>query len=251
LSCIRLREAGPLVGTVLTVGDVVLAELASAPMDLVWIDLEHGALDVADAQRMAVACRATGTAVLVRVPAATTGRLNAILDAGVDGVVVPAVSSAREAADAVASLRHPPAGTRGYGPRRAGDFGRRPALELPVLWAQVESAAGVAAAAEIAAVDGVDALVLGPADLSFDLGVPLQLDAPIVRDAAAAVARAAGEAGRRFAVAGPPDVLDVLGLVAEQVSALVSSVDVRLYAGAVDRAAADARRALAGERVTA
>jgi 4-hydroxy-2-oxoheptanedioate aldolase len=252
LSCIRRPDHERLVGTVLTLGDVALAELACGPVDLVWIDLEHAALDVADVQRLAIACRATSTLALVRVPAVRSERLGAILDTGVDGIVVPGVASRAQAAEAVAGLRHPPAGRRGYGPRRAGDFGRHSVIgEVPVCWTQIESAAGVASSSEIAAVDGVDALALGPADLSFDLGVPLAYDAPELKSAAAAVAAAAAEAGIPLAVAGPPDVLDALALRPQQVAALVCSVDVRLYASAVDAVAADARAALAVDAVTA
>jgi len=249
---VRLDACAPLVGTVLTLGDVALTELAAAPMDLVWVDLEHGALDVADVQRMAIACRAAETAILVRVPTSAADRLAAILDVGIDGVVVPRIESEAQAREAVATLRYPPAGSRGYGPRRAGAYGRQPRTDSRLAClAQIETAAGVGAARDIAAVDGIDALVLGPADLSFDLGVALQLDAPDVRAAAAAVAVAAKDASKPLVVAGSQDVLIRLGLANGQASVLVCSVDVRVYATALDRIADEARTALTAARAPA
>jgi len=248
----RLRSEERLIGTVLSLPGVALAELAAAPWDLVWIDLEHGALGVGDAQELAIGVQSTGCAALVRLPRADSERLFAILDAGVDGVVLPGVESAAEVEATTARLRYPPAGARGYGPRRAGGFGRTPRF-----WAsaqadvacvvQVESPAGVAAAGEIAAAPGVDAVVVGCADLSVALGVPQDLTAPELAGAVEAVGRAAAEAGVAFGVAGAGDVGALAELAGPRARLVVYSADVRLYAHAVDAAA----RALGEAFVTA
>ena len=177
----RLRGRETLVGTVLTLPGVALAELLAEPLDFVWIDLEHGALDAGDVPPLAVAARAAGCAALVRL--ASSDRVPpAILDAGVDGVVAPRVESAAQARRLADRLRHPPRGSRGFAARRASGYGRAGAARRraadPVLLAQIESAAGVEAAEEIAAVDGVDALVVGCADLALALDGALEPASP-------------------------------------------------------------------------
>src|SRR6185312_2834466 len=110
-----------------------------------------------------------------RLPHAGSELLGPVLDAGVDGVVAPRVDDAATARALVARLRYPPAGTRGFGPRRAGDYGRSGPISPVTCTVQIESPAGVAAAADIAAVDGVDAIVLGCADLTRALDAPQDL----------------------------------------------------------------------------
>jgi len=246
----RLRDGGPLVGTVLSLQSAPLAELAATPFDLVWLDLEHGALDLAGIQDAAIGAQAAGAAVAVRLPRWDWDRLAGVLDAGVDGVVAPAVESAAQAAALCARLRHPPAGARGFGPRRAGGYGRVARFwsspeAKPACLVQIETLAGVDAAPEIARVAGVDALVLGCADLSLALGRPQELDSPLLREAAAAVHSAARGARVAFGVAGGGPPAALAALAGPGAGLLVYSCDVRLYARAVDQAAAGVRAALA------
>ena len=195
----RERVAGGerLVGTVLSLPGAAYAELIASAFEFVWIDLEHAALGLADMQDAVIGAQASGCAALARVPAG--GPLAPCLDAGVDGVVIPRVDSAEAARACVAQVRYPPDGSRGYGPRRA--LLRRPSGP-PACIVQIESRAGVQACARIAAVDGVDALVVGAGDLSCELGVPGDADAPAVAGAMAAVRDAALGAGKAFGVAG-------------------------------------------------
>lgn len=237
-------------GTVISLGDPVLAELACAPWDLVWVDLEHGALSTGDAQRLALAAQAAGCEAHARLPSVGFDALPALLDAGFDGVVAPRVDSAGEAAALVARLRYPPVGIRGYGPRRAGEFGRLDAGEVTCT-VQIESAAGVAAAAEIAAVDGVDAVVVGCSDLALALGAPGRLDDARLGVAVERVADVAHAAGVDFGLAGPADAGRLAALAAGRADLLVAGTDVRLYAAAVDFAAAALRTALEGFRAVA
>jgi len=244
------------VGTVLSVSEPALAEMAAGAFDLVWIDLEHGALTVRDAQQLAIAARAGGCEAHVRLPSADSDLLGAILDAGVDGVVAPRVESAAEAAAFARRLRHPPAGTRGFGPRRAGGYGRVAAfwdapearVECTV---QIETPAGVEAAGAIARTDGVDVVVLGSADLSLALGVPQQLRAPALVEAAARVAAAVVGADRWLGVAGGGDPAALAALAGGRPDVLVHSADVRLYAAAVDGAARALRAAVEGAHAVA
>jgi 2-keto-3-deoxy-L-rhamnonate aldolase RhmA len=224
-----------LLGTVLTLPEVALAELVGEPLDFVWIDLEHGALDARDVPPLAVAARAAGAAVLVRLPSADCPRVAAILDAGVDGLVAPRVDSAAQASRLVDAMRHPPRGTRGFAARRASGYGR-PGAELadPLCLAQIESAPGVEAAEQIAAVEGVDALVVGCADLALALDGTLEPASRRLREAIVRVQRAAEQAGIASGIAGPEDPELLRELAAGSSTLLVCSADVRLYARAVE-----------------
>ena len=193
-------------GTVLSLPDVVLAELVGAAADLVWLDLEHGALSARDVPALAIALRAAGCEAHVRLPAWDDRALEPALDAGVAGVVAPRIERAAHAVALVQRLRHPPA--------------------------------GVAAAAEIAAVDGIDALVVGCSDLSHALGAPLELTSPALAEAVAVVAQAAHAADVAFGLAGGGPPCDLLALPPGRPDLVVYSVDVRLYARGVDDALA-------------
>jgi 2-keto-3-deoxy-L-rhamnonate aldolase RhmA len=232
----RLRRRDTLVGTVLTLPSAPLAELVAESVDFVWIDLEHGALDGRDVPTLAVAARAAGAAAFARLPSADAAALATVLDAGVDGVVAPRVDSAAAARKLVERLHHPPRGSRGFAARRAQGYGRAAthAPVEPLCLVQIESPAGVAAAAEIAAVDGVDALVVGCADLALSLGVE-------PRDAIPEVQRAAAAQGLASGIAGPEDAELLLELAGEHSTLMVCSADVRLYARAVDEAVAPLR----------
>jgi 2-keto-3-deoxy-L-rhamnonate aldolase RhmA len=232
----RVSEAQLLVGTVVTLPDVGLAELTASAVDFVWIDLEHGALSARDVQPLAIATRAGGAASLVRLRSADDAGLGPSLDAGVDGVVVPRVETAEQAAEVVERLRHPPRGSRGVAARRASRYGladARPADPLCLL--QIETAGGVERAEAIARVDGVDALVVGCADLARDLGED-DLDSERLRAAAREVQRAAAVAGIASGIAGPDDPELLVRLAAGRSTVLVLGADVRIYARALGAA---------------
>lgn len=222
------------VGTAVSLPDVGLAELTASAVDFVWIDLEHGALSTRDVQPIAIAAHAAGAAALVRVRAWDDPALGPALDAGVDGVVVPRVESAAQAARVAERLPYPPRGTRGLAARRASWYGRDagPAAE-PVLMVQIESIEGVGNAGTIAAVDGVDALVVGCADLSLDLEQPPDRSSEPLRIAIAHVQRAAAAAGTASGVAGPADADLLSELGGELSSVFVLAADVRIYARAL------------------
>ena len=239
-----LRRPHRLTGTVLTLPGATAAELLAEPFDLVWVDLEHAALGPRDAQEMILGAQAAGTYALARLPADAHGLLAAMLDAGADGVVLANVADAATAAEAVARTRHPPDGTRGWGPRRLTLRGRSAggSPTSPTVWAQIESAAGVAAAHEIAAVAGIDALAVGTADLSLALGAPQDVAHPEVLAAIATVRGAAHDADLALAIAGALDDAPPAALAGASI--LVHSTDARLCAAAVDSAAGRLREAL-------
>lgn len=224
------------VGTVLSLPGAALAELAGHSFDFAWIDLEHGALEVSDAQTMAIGLAASGCEAHVRLPATVPERLAAVIDAGVDGIVLPRAEHPDEVRELVSRVRYPPRGRRGFGPRRAGGYGRRSPEPHVALTIQVESPEGVSAARILAAVDGVDAVVVGCGDLSLGLDVAHDLTSPRLRDAVASVAGAAAAAGVRFGVAASGDTAAVSALAAGA-DLIVYSADTRLYSAAADAAA--------------
>jgi 4-hydroxy-2-oxoheptanedioate aldolase len=249
---LRARLRAPdarLTGTFVSSPDPVLGELLGQALDVLVVDMEHSAISLRDAHLLTLAAQAVGCAVLVRIPADTSELLTPLLDAGVDGLVVPRVESVAQAEAFAARLRYPPEGSRGFGPRRANAYGRDAdywptARERIAFVAQIESAAGLEAVEQIAAVEDVDALLVGPADLSFELGLPLQPFAPEMRAAIARIEQAAEAAGTAFALASnvPPErVPELVG----DCRLLLQSTDLRLYAAAVDASAASAREAFA------
>ena len=219
-------------GTVVTLPDVGLAELTAAAVDFVWIDLEHGAMGVGDVLPLAVAARAGGASAFARLGGVDDPALGPVLDAGVDGVVVPRVETAADAERVVGRLRHPPRGTRGHAIRRASGYGGGPAgaAAEPLCVVQIETRPALAGCEAIAAVDGVDALVVGCADLAAALGG----GAAELRAAVATVCRAAAEAGIAAGVAGPDDPELLLELAGGEATLLVLGADVRIFARALE-----------------
>jgi 4-hydroxy-2-oxoheptanedioate aldolase len=240
----RLVERELCLGTVVTLPDVALAELSASAVHFVWIDLEHGALGPADVQPLAIAVRAAGAASIVRVSADGDSAIGTALDAGVDGIVVPRVDSAAEAARVVERMYHPPHGLRGSATRRASAYGRTPESgQRPICMVQVESATAVDEAEAIAAVQGVDALVVGCADLALALGVEPRSDR--FRESVEEVQLAAASAGIASGIAGPHDPALLAELAGGCSTVLVLAADVRIYARALDAGMSELRRELA------
>ena len=164
----------PRIGTFLSVGSPALAELAAeCGFDWVLIDLEHGCESEAALPNQLRALRGSRTQGIVRVSAPQPDLIGRVLDWGADGIMVPHVDTVEEAERCVRAAWYPPEGRRGVSRTvRAYGYGMRlpaGALPKPLILAQIETAEGVQNADAIAAVPGIDALFIGPADLSYDL----------------------------------------------------------------------------------
>jgi 2-dehydro-3-deoxyglucarate aldolase/4-hydroxy-2-oxoheptanedioate aldolase len=139
---------------------------------------------------------------VVRVETDTRIRMGRVLDAGAAGIMLPRIDSAAQLEEALTNLRFPPRGIRGVATyNRACRFGLDPAAldradEEILVIAQIESATAVAAVDEIAGVDGVDVLFIGPRDLSHDLGVPGDTTAPAFVEALETVLAAGKRHGK-------------------------------------------------------
>ena len=198
-----LAAGKPTVGTFVGAASAVTAEVcAAAGADWVLLDLEHGAGGEEQVGPVVVAAGAYGVPTVVRVESAERIRLGRVLDQGAAGVMLPRLDTSAEVATALRHLRYPPEGDRGVATyNRACRFGLDPAAldranseVLTVV--QIESVRAVEQVAEIAALDGVDVLFVGPRDLSHDLGVPGDVQAPSYLEALDRVRAAAQQFGK-------------------------------------------------------
>ena len=198
----RVRAGEPTIGTFVGTASPVTAEVCAAVgFDWLLLDLEHGAGGEEQVRTTVPTAAAYGVPTVVRVESDARIRIGRVLDNGAAGVMLPRMDSVDQVRAALTHLSYPPRGDRGVATyNRACRFGLDPgALDtandevLGVV--QIESAAAVAAAADIAVLDGVDVLFVGPRDLSHDLGVPGQLAAPVFVDALEQVRLAAQKGG--------------------------------------------------------
>jgi 4-hydroxy-2-oxoheptanedioate aldolase len=191
-------------GTFVNLGSSLTAEMAGqAGFDWVLVDLEHGGGGRQDLLLQLQALESTPAATLVRIAWNDPVMFKRVLDLGVSGIMVPYVQSAVEAERAVAAMRYPPAGVRGvaamnracgFGPGFDEYFSAANSQLLTIV--QIETRETIDRLDEIAAVEGVDVLFIGPLDLSVSLGVPKQFDHPTVRAAFAKVVEACRKAGK-------------------------------------------------------
>jgi 4-hydroxy-2-oxoheptanedioate aldolase len=192
----------PLMGTFVKLSSLEIIEMvALAGFDFVVIDTEHALLSVADVYTMIAMYSAHGVLPLVRVTDHGYGDAQRYLDAGADGVFIPHVSSSQQAQSVVDQLLFPPRGSRGFGyTSRAGQWGqldggpaeylRRGDQEAARI-AMIEDTEAVESIQQILAVDGLDAVFVGPGDLSVSMGTPMT-DPAVERAVTDVIARAVG-----------------------------------------------------------
>lgn len=201
----RLAEGGRALGCWLNLASPMAAEIvALAGYDFVLIDHEHGPGSLRDGVALMQAVSATAAASVMRVPWNDAVYIKRALDAGAEGIMVPAVEDAAAARAAVAACRYPPAGVRGvaYTITRASDYGLRTedygarANANLVILCQIESLRAIENVAEIAATAGLDVLFIGPFDLSAALGKPGRFEDAEVADAIARAEAAILESGK-------------------------------------------------------
>jgi 4-hydroxy-2-oxoheptanedioate aldolase len=206
----KLARGEAVFGCFLRYPDAGLAELlALQGLDFVVFDGEHGTLAPRACEHLVRAVELHGVTPGVRVEENRAPIILRYLDPGALIVHVPGVHSAADAAEAVRAVKFRPLGDRGLAPSRASGFGAKDGYPAYIANANretqvvvhVESAAGVEAADEIAAVDGVDVLLFGALDLSHDLGRPGDVEHPELLACAERVAAAAAGAGKLLGAA--------------------------------------------------
>lgn len=179
----RLRAGDVAIGTFLGLGSALAAEIcAQAGLDWLLVDLEHGSGGEDALIVQLLAAQAHGVEVIVRIDDANRIRAGRALDAGAAGVMVPRLETVSEVAAMSGHLHYPPRGDRGvasYNRARQFSFDARTAAEVDddvINVIQVEKLPLLEAIADVAALPAVDALFVGPGDLSAALGIPGQLN---------------------------------------------------------------------------
>jgi len=198
-----LRARRLTVGSWIQVAHPAVAEiLANAGFDWIALDCEHTEAGISEFASLARAMHGRRAAPLARVRENDTLAIRQVLDLGAQGVIVPLVNSAQEARQAVAAAKYPPAGVRGFCFSRMNDWGvdfeayARHANDTTAIVAMIESKEAVADIEAILAVDGLDAVLIGPYDLSGSYGVPGDTSHPLVLEARVRVLTACDAAGK-------------------------------------------------------
>jgi 4-hydroxy-2-oxoheptanedioate aldolase len=201
----RILAGDTLIGSFSDLGSPLAAELLGrAGMDWTVLDLEHGAGTEADLLALLYAVGTTPMAAIVRPQSAERLRVGRALDLGAAGIMLPQLQSIDQVREAASFLRYPPVGVRGVALRtRGGGLGTlthgevaRVVNERIVGIVQIESVGALAAADDIAALEEVDVLFVGPADLSHALGVPGRFDDPTYLEALRVAVDAAKRHGK-------------------------------------------------------
>jgi 4-hydroxy-2-oxoheptanedioate aldolase len=189
----RLDSGEAAYGGWTTIPDLLAARsLAAAGLDYVVVDLQHGSAVERDLPAITTAIKQAGATPLARVRFAHAADIGRPLDLGCEGVIVPNVESAEQAAMVAGACRYPPVGFRSAG----GNF----ACAEPFCFVMVESTKAIAELPAILALSGVDGIYVGPRDLSFALGCALDPNDPVLREQLERVWEACAKAGKPVGV---------------------------------------------------
>ncbi len=175
------REDRPAIGGWLNIGDAFVAEImARQGFDWVCIDTQHGLIDYSAAVHMLQAISQTDAVPVIRVPWNEPGVIMKALDAGAYAVIIPMVNTPDQAAAAVAACRYAPVGIRSMGPVRASayggaDYGAHANDEVACV-VMIETQEALRNVESIVSVPGVDAVYIGPSDMSLSLGLGIMAD---------------------------------------------------------------------------
>ncbi len=198
---------------------IEIARIAkTAGFDSLYVDLEHSSLSLDVAGQICMAAMNIGIAAFVRVPANTPEWIARVLDAGALGIIAPHVSSAAEARDIVRYARFAPLGERSVVSNMPHleyrNFSAAEACavlnEATIVMVQFESAAGIEAAEQIMAVEGIDMVMIGANDLAADMGAPGDYDNPRLHAAFEHTMNACKKHGKHMGIgglAGRPDLI--------------------------------------------
>lgn len=206
----RLLAGERLIGCWCSLASPITTEvLGVAGFDWLLLDAEHAPNDVLSLIPQLMALKDSPSAPVVRPPLNDTVLIKRLLDAGFHNFLIPMVDSVEQARAAVAATRYPPEGVRGVSvSQRSNRYGTVPDYFAQVnrhitVMVQIESRAGLAAVAEIAAVEGVDSIFVGPSDLAAALGHLGNAGHPSVQAAIKAILQAAKAAGKPSGILAP------------------------------------------------
>ncbi len=186
-----------------SLGDPQITEVfTNVGFDFIGIDIEHGTSSFEQCQRIIAAAQAGGTLCLPRIASHSMEMIKRLLDSGADGIVCPMIDTKEQALDLVKWVKYPSMGNRSFGMNRAQNYGFdfdsyvKEWNDSSIIIAQIESIKGVENIAQILSVDGIDAVMVGPYDLSGSLDVPGQIEHEKVVTAARRVIDSAKTAQR-------------------------------------------------------
>lgn len=246
----RLHRGEAIYGTMLRMlrhpGVAVMAH--DAGLDFVMLDMEHGAYTLADTSSFSLAAGALGLDIFVRIPELSRAWVSTALDCGAAGVMCPMLETEEQAKMLVRWAKYPPVGERGLATtgshtmfRKAASAERHMAEtnDAVVAIAQIETRAGVESAGAIALVEGIDALLVGPNDLSVSLGGPGEPGSPEVQQAIRRVAEAANGAGTAWGIHAPAAFLKLWRTHGMQL--VMSGLDVDLLRSGLEAVASEIR----------
>lgn len=192
----KLKAKELTIGSWLSFGYTPVTEImAQAGFEWLVIDMEHTSIDEFDALQMMQVISLSGSVPLVRVGKNDELIIKRIMDSGAHGIIVPMINTKDEAEMAVASVKYPPFGKRGVGLSRAQKYGvgfseYKDWIEKNgIMIVQIEHIKGVENLSQIMSVDGVDAFIIGPYDLSASMGLPGKFDDPAVAEALSEVTK--------------------------------------------------------------
>ena len=174
----KLKTGKHLIGFEIDLADPCIAEMVgNLGFDYLWIDTEHEAMDYETVLMQIIACKAAGTASVVRIPFNETYLAKRVLEMGPDGIIFPMVNSAEEAEAAMEACIYPPDGKRGFGPRRCCQYGAenmanyiKESSDRMARFIQIENVAAVNDLERILRVPYIDGIIVGPCDLSGSIG---------------------------------------------------------------------------------
>ena len=251
----KLRNKQLTVGSWITLGHSSVAEImAKAGFDWLTVDMEHSAITLHEAQQLVQVIELSGCVPLVRVGANDANLIKRVMDAGAHGVIVPMVNTKEDAEQAVGAVKYPPQGFRGVGLARAQSYGAN--FEGYQKWnktesiviVQIEHIKAVENLEAILSVEGVDAFIVGPYDISASLGVAGQFDHP---EMTSALSKVLDTAKRLNAVAGyhviPPYAKQVLEKRKQGYLFLAFSIDFLFLGDSCRAGLKTIRETLAGE----
>jgi 2-dehydro-3-deoxyglucarate aldolase/4-hydroxy-2-oxoheptanedioate aldolase len=213
----KIAQGQLVLGTCITFTDPTVTEALCGVLDFVWIDMEHNALSLEAVQGHIMATKGSETIPLVRVPWNDAVLIKPVLDIGAAGVIVPLIRTGEDARRAVTACLYPPAGIRGFGPRRPSNYGRlsgpefcQAANDSMIVMVQIEHVEAVKNLDEILAVPGLTGIMIGPNDLAGSMGFIGQPNRPEVRQAMETVIAKARRKGIPVGYASGADPDDLL-----------------------------------------
>jgi 4-hydroxy-2-oxoheptanedioate aldolase len=246
----RLAARQPLIGLLQSHLNLALTEIAClSGYDFLLLDGEHGVFSDGDYLQTLQTIGPTETLAFIRLADHDSRALGRYLDMGVDGVVVPNVTTAEQAKTLVRAMEYPPTGTRGMGAalHRATRYGMDLAAHLKapragaLLIVIIESTLGVTNVEEILAVDGVDGVIVGPSDLSADLGHAGSFHNPAYAEAIARIERVTTTSGKVLGTAPHPGS-SLRALIARGHRLLILGTDISIIRDGMSSQVAEARR---------